>query len=219
MTLDAATASADAGSAPDLAAPHGRGLDSSRDAVISDAALALVGELGYDNVSMDAIAGRAHVSKATIYRQWDSKAALVAHAMTCREDHLPDLPDTGALRTDLLVGLTSMISHVCDEDLALMTGLITAMRSDPELARLIREHMVTSKREASRAFIERAIQRGQLPATVDREVLDEIAPAIIFSRLIITGEPVDEAFVIHMVDDILLPVLAHSPRSVNSAGL
>jgi AcrR family transcriptional regulator len=192
---------------------HRRGLDASRDALIMDATLSLVGEVGYDNVSMDAIAARAHVSKATIYRRWDSKAEVVAHSMRCRvSEAMPELPDTGDLRQDLLLSLTGMIERVCDEDLALMTGLLTTMRTDPELARLIREQMVAEKRTATQAFIEREVARGRLPSTIDPRVLDEVSSAIIFSRLIITGEPVDAAFVTHLVDDVLMPVLEHSVR-------
>jgi AcrR family transcriptional regulator len=194
---------------------HRRGLDSSRDAVIMEAALGLVGELGYDNVSMDAIAARAHVSKATIYRRWDSKAAVVAHSMRCRvSEDLPELPDTGDLRQDLLISLSGLIERVCDEDLALMTGLLTTMRKDPELSRLIREQMVIEKCSAAQSFILREVARGQLPSTIDPRVLDEISSSLIFSRLIITGEPVDELFVIHLVDDILMPVLEHGINSV-----
>jgi AcrR family transcriptional regulator len=193
---------------------HRRGLDASRDALIMDATLSLVGEVGYDNVSMDAIAARAHVSKATIYRRWDSKAEVVAHSMRCRvSEAMPELPDTGDLRQDLLLSLTGMIEHVCDEDLALMTGLLTTMRTDPELARLIREQMVAEKRSATQAFIEREVARGRLPSTIDPRVLDEVSSAIIFSRLIITGEPVDAAFVTHLVDDVLMPVLEHSVKA------
>jgi AcrR family transcriptional regulator len=193
---------------------HRRGLDASRDALIMDATLSLVGEVGYDNVSMDAIAARAHVSKATIYRRWDSKAEVVAHSMRCRvSEAMPELPDTGDLRQDLLLSLTGMIERVCDEDLALMTGLLTTMRTDPELARLIREQMVTEKRSATQAFVEREVARGQLPSTIDPRVLDEVSSAIIFSRLIITGEPVDAAFVTHLVDDVLMPVLEHSAKA------
>ena len=193
----------------DFSTTHGRGLDSSRDALIMDAALGLVSEVGYDNVSMDAIASRAHASKATIYRRWDSKAALVAQAMRCRKDDLGKVPDSGSLRGDLVAGLSSMITRVCADDLALMTGLLTAMRSDPELARLIREHMITKKRGAFQVILTRAIERGELVDGVDLGAVDEIAPAIVFTRLIMTGEPVDEAFVTHLVDDILLPVLNH----------
>jgi AcrR family transcriptional regulator len=189
---------------------HGRG------ALIMQAALDLVGELGYDNVSMDAIAARAHASKATIYRRWDSKAVLVARALSCRDDSPTATPDTGDLRTDLLLAISTSVQAICDGDLALMTGLLTAMHSDAELARLIREQMVTKKRYAARAFITRAVERGQLPPDVDVKVFDEIAMAMVFTRLFITGEPADEAFITHLVDDILLPVLTHRADPVPS---
>jgi len=64
--------------------PQGRPRDASRDTAILEAALALVGELGYDRVSMDAVAARARASKATIYRRWSSKGALVSAAVRCR---------------------------------------------------------------------------------------------------------------------------------------
>lgn len=188
---------------------HGRSRDASRDTLIMRAALDLVGEVGYDNVSMDAIAARAHASKATIYRRWDSKAVLVARALSCRDESQTPIPDTGDLRTDLILGIATSVQAMCDVDLALMTGLLTAMRSDPELARLIREQMVTKKRHASREFVARAVARGQLPPDVDVGVLDEIGQALVFNRLVISGEPVDDAFVTHLVDDILLPVLAY----------
>lgn len=187
--------------------PHGRGLDAGRDAPIMQAALDLVGEVGYDHVTMDAIGRRARASKATIYRRWDCKAALVASALSCRHEYTADLPDTGCLRTDLVAGISRMIADIREGDLALMTGLLTAMHSDPELARLIREQMVLKKKSALRGLVVRAVARGQLAPDANPAVLDEIAPAVVFSRLILTGEPVDEAFVIHLVDDILLPVL------------
>jgi AcrR family transcriptional regulator len=212
MTIDA-TAPADP------AVGHGRGLDASRDAVIMNAALDLVGELGYDNVSMDAIAARARVSKATIYRRWDSKAAVVAQGVQCRvSTELAPLPDTGDLRDDLLQVISMMIARICDEDLALMAGLLTTMRSDPELARLIREQMANKSSE-SQTLLDRAVERGLLPAETDRHLVDEVMHAVVFSRLIITGEPVDEAFIAHLVDHVLVPVLIHRAHSDNSAVL
>lgn len=206
MTVDVTALPAEPDTTP---IPHGRGLDTGRDAPIMQAALDLVGEVGYDHVTMDAIGRRARASKATIYRRWDSKAALVASALSCRAEHPLDVPDTGCLRTDLVAGITRLITNICASDLALMTGLLTAMHSDPELARLIRQQMVAKKKGALRALVVRAMSRGQLCPDVDPAVCDEIAPAIVFSRLILTGEPVDEAFVTHLVDDILLPVLSH----------
>lgn len=197
----------------DRAAAQGRSLDASRDAPIMEAALELIGELGYDNVTMDAIGHRAHASKATIYRRWDSKAALVTQALGCRDKPAFDLPDTGELRTDLIGAINGLTGHFCDGDLAIVTGLLTAMRSDPELTRLLREQMVATKRSVLRVLVDRAVARGQLSTDTDTHIPDEIAPAVILSRLILTGERVDTAFVEHLVDDVLLPALQHRPGS------
>jgi AcrR family transcriptional regulator len=182
-------------------------MDSSLDDLIMSAALDLVGEVGYEKVSMDAIASRSGTSKATIYRRWDSKAALVTHAVSCRKAPSGDLPDTGDLGGDLRAALTLLSTQFRDEDLDLMAGLLTALRSDAKLAVLVREHMVNDKKDVWNGLVERAAARGELSASVDPHILDEIVGGIIFLRLIVTGEPVDAEFITHLVDDILLPVL------------
>ena len=190
--------------------PHGRGLDLSRDAGILDAALQLVSEVGYDRVTMDAIAARAKSSKATMYRRWDSKASLVVEALKARHQDSSAMPDTGDVRSDLLQGLTNMCVSMQSDELSLMTGLLTASRSDAELARLLREQMMESKSEGARAWTERAVRRGQLPATADLELLFDVAPAMVLMRMVMTGEPVDEAFIVRIVDSVLLPILGGS---------
>lgn len=193
-------------------ARRGRGLDASRDAAILDAALHLVAEVGYDRVTMDAIAARAHSSKATMYRRWDSKASLVVEALRARHQDVPPLPDTGDIRTDMIVGLQRMCVSIKADELSLMTGLIMAMRGDPELARLLREQMVETKSVAARRWMARAIERGELPPTADTELFHEVAPAMVFMRMIMTGEPVDDAFIVRIVDTVLLPLLTGTTR-------
>jgi len=72
---------------------RGHPLDSSRDVAIREAALDLLSEIGYDRLTMDAVAARAHASKATIYRRWQGKAALVVDALNCSKGSMPE-PDT-----------------------------------------------------------------------------------------------------------------------------
>lgn len=196
---------------PPAAVVRGRPRDASRNTAIADATLRLVAELGYDRVSMDAVAAAAHVSKATIYRRWPSKAALVAAAIRCRHQHDQDLVDTGDLRGDLLAGLRRMRGDLQDQDLDLMSGLLTAMRHDPELADELRRQVVDSKRAAARRWTDRCVQRGLLPADADLGLFHELAPAAVFFRLLLTGEPVDEAFLTQLVDDVLLPLLGRGP--------
>lgn len=198
-------------SEPGARSAPGRGLDASKDPLIHRAAIELIGEIGYDRVSMEAIAARAHASKATLYRRWPSKAELVVDAMTCRMTSDDPLPDTGDIREDLLVGLRRMAGGMAEHDAGLAVGLLNAMRSDPEIARVMREQMVEVKHAATRAWIQRAIDRGQLPPTADAQLFEEVAPAMVFMRLILLGQPVDETFLHRIVDDVLLPLLFRDP--------
>lgn len=185
----------------------GRPRDASRDTVILEAALSLVGELGYDRVSMDAIAARARASKATIYRRWSSKGALVSAAVRCRVPVSLVMPDEGSLRADLLAAVRLMAESIGQQDLALLTGVFAGMRTDPDLADAMRCDLMTDKETAFAPLFHRAADRGEpLRADAVRLYL-EVAPAVVMHRLIVTAEALDDAYITHVVDDVLLPVL------------
>ncbi len=186
---------------------QGRQRDASRDTVILEAALALVGELGYDRVSMDAVAARAHASKATIYRRWSSKGALVSAAVRCRAPVPMVMPDEGSLRADLLAAVALMAQSIGQQDLALLTGVFAGMRTDPELADAMRCDLLGDKESAIAPLFSRAAERGEPLHPGAVRLFLEVAPAVVMHRLIVTAEPVDDAYVTHVVDDVLLPVL------------
>jgi AcrR family transcriptional regulator len=189
-----------------VALPDGRG--AIREDAILRATLELLAESGYDQLTIDAVAARARSSKATIYRRWPGKAALV---MTAVRRHAGQpaaaLPDTGSLRSDLLAALEVMRSSLSGQDAALILGLLIAMHRDPELADAVREQVLQAKREVFGAVIARAVARGEVPATADGALLAEISSAVLLSRLLVTGEPLDDAFIQHLVDAVLLPAL------------
>ncbi|MDB5076279.1 MAG: transcriptional regulator, TetR family [Chloroflexi bacterium] len=189
------------------AASGGRPLDAARERAILDAALSLLAEVGYDRMSIDSIARRARASKATIYRRWAGKAELVAAALRLRVDKGAWLPDTGTLRGDLLEGLTRFCEGVAREDADLLIGLISAMRADPALARLVRSQMIEEKRQGAEQMLSRAFQRGELPCTVDTTFLVEVACAVVYQRFLLIDEPLDVTFVERVVDRVLLPLL------------
>ena len=107
------------------------------DAAICDATLALLAEVGYDRMSMDAVAARARASKATIYRRWPGKRELVLDALRSRHDQLHSPVDTGSLRGDLVAAFRAMADRPGAEDAELMAGVLRAMRTAPELRRSI----------------------------------------------------------------------------------
>ncbi len=204
--IDDATVAAPAGAiAPGR---PGRPRSEERGQAILDAALELVAEVGYDGLSMDALAERARASKATIYRHWSGKAEIVAEAVRCRaEETMEIVPDTGSLRGDLLELLTHSCEVLAAEDGALMAAVLWAMRTDPVLADLMRAHMVDGKRDVVREIVERSIARGECPAATNAVSAAEVMPAMVMSRLLFTGEPLDETFCVHLVDDVMLPLL------------
>ena len=186
---------------------------SGRDAAICDATLALLLEVGYDRMSMDAVAARAHASKATIYRRWPGKQELVLDAVRARGVGLTVAEDTGSLRGDLVATYRSAIHGSAADDADLIAGVLRAMRTAPELADCVRSQVIESKCDVSRVIVARAVARGELPAETDPLIMHEVASALWFHRVLVVGGPVDDAFIAHVVDDVLMPLLDRSSRS------
>lgn len=181
-----------------------------RESAICSAALELLVEVGYDRMSMDAVAARAHASKATIYRHWLGKRELVLDAIRSRSAHTVEPVDTGSLRGDIVATLRAMADGIGAEDAALMAGILRAMRSAPELADCMRSKVLEDKRNISRTIVGRAVARGELGTHADPGVFHEVAPALMFFRVLVTGQPVDDEFLAHVADDVLVPLLSCS---------
>jgi AcrR family transcriptional regulator len=194
--------------AHDAAHRRGRPRDPARDARILDAAVALVAEVGYDRATVEAIAERAGVGKPTIYRRFTGKAEIVAAAIRARKGDEPPA-DTGSLRGDLRARVHALRTSLSAEDVQLAAGITRLLRSSDELAALFREHVVAVERARWSAILERAAARGELPGGAQdvTPLVGDIAPAIVFSRVMFSGDPLDDAFVDDLVDRVLLPAI------------
>ncbi len=198
-------------------ASPGRPRDHSRDTAIARVALELVAEVGYERLSIEAVASRASTSKATIYRRWPNKGALVAAAVRNRDGAEVEPIDEGSLRGDLLEVLRVMSGNIGAYDLGLLTGIFAGMRNDPELAQALREGLLADKLGLTTHVFERAVARGEVRPDANL-LFHQIAPAVVIYRLVVQGQSTDEAFLTHLVDEILLPVLTHpSPCSLPTA--
>ncbi len=187
-----------------------------RDVAICDATLALLLEVGYDRMSMDAVAARARASKATIYRRWPGKQDLVLDALRSRGPGLVVPEDTGTLRGDLVATYSAARHGSAADDADLIAGVLRAMRSTPAIADCVRAQLVESKCDVSRTLVARAVARGELAPDTDPLLLHEVASALWFHRVLVVGAPVDDAFIAHVVDDVVLPMLDRSSRSTRS---
>jgi len=165
--------------------------EEAHDAILS-AAIALIREVGYDAVTMEAIAARAGVGKATLYRRWKEKETLVIEALG-RILHAIPVPDTGSARGDLLglmrvaVGMYGdPASHV------LLSGLVAAMARSPAIAHAMRTGFDARWRAAMRQVLERGTARGELRAELDVELATDVVSGPFFYRYLMSGGPVDE---------------------------
>jgi AcrR family transcriptional regulator len=185
----------------------GRRLDTSRDSAILRAALEALAECGYDRLTMDDVAARAHAGKGALYRRWPSKAALVVDAVVAwRQEFAPlSIPDTGSLRGDV----EAVIANVPTTDVgqvALIVGLAAAASRDPELRAALSEHVLQRPRRAIREMLDRAVERGEIPR--DR-VLDLVPDVIIGLNAlrVLTGADADRAFFRRVFDEVVYPLV------------
>lgn len=187
--------------------PRGRPRDSTRDVAIHKATLDLLKHVGYDDLSVEAIAAKARVSKATIYRRWPNKAAIVAAAVEQEAGSAPPQAQTGSLRSDLVEVLGWLAEDIAEQDMAMIAAVLAGMRSDRDLATALRGKLHRDRTAMIGGVLEQATRRGE-PLNPHAEALfSEIAPAVIVHRLLIVGEHCDGVFLEHLVDEVLLPLL------------
>ncbi len=190
-------------------AHQGRALDASRDVAICQATLDLLTEIGYDNLTMDAVAARAHASKATIYRRWPGKAALVVDALHRSKGSMAD-PDTGSLIGDLEAMSEGFCSPENSFNAKIMLGLITALAHDAEIRDVFRERLIEPRMNAMRTLFERAVERGEVSRDCNLDLLGSLLPALLIQEVLITGELPDAEFITQVRRDVILPLATAS---------
>jgi AcrR family transcriptional regulator len=193
---------------------RGRPLDSSRDVALREAALELLAEIGYDRLTIDAVAARAHASKVTIYRRWSGKAELVVDALGCLNDSSP-VPDTGSLAGDLEAIARSAASTDRQFDAQLMMGLITALTRDAELRQAFRERLMDPGTADLIQVFERSVSRGEVPGDRNLDLVVSLFPALMIYHLLTFGELPDADFAERVMDDVILP-LATAPTATRT---
>jgi AcrR family transcriptional regulator len=177
-----------------------------REQEILDAALEVLADVGYDRLTMDAVAHRAKASKATLYRRWNSKATLVVEALA-RTKGAPDVPDTGSLRGDLLSAFCGMGGLTDQDTTATLGAVMTAVSTDPEFAREFRKQVVEPKARVSREIFERARDRGDLRDDLDLDIVVPALSGIVLHRVFVFGEKPKATVIERAIDQIILPAV------------
>ena len=183
----------------------GRPRSAETERAILDAAIDLLVEVGFGGLSMEAVASRAGVGKAAIYRRFSSKEELVVESLRSHNVGLIPLVDTGDIRADLLVMLEGVRRAMAGDDGPVMTAFVSEKARYPELRAEYDRAFVQGRRAHLRHIMAQAVQRGDLPPATDVDLLAEMGPAILAYRLMVQHRPLDADLPRRIVDQLLGP--------------
>ncbi len=186
-------------------------VEGDREQEILAATLDVLADVGYDRLTMDAVATHARASKATLYRRWNGKVALIIDALLSQKG-APDVPDTGTLRGDLLEAFCGMGGMTDQRQMSVLAAVITAIARDADFAKAFREQFIGPKAAGGRLIFQRAIDRGEIRDDVDLDIITAALPGIVLHRQFLLGEAPDEDLITRVIDQIIIPaVLTQHP--------
>lgn len=172
---------------------------------ILKAAAQLLRTQGLRAMTIEGVAERAGVSKATIYRWWPSKGVLALDAFYAEWTAAQGLePNTGTLRSDLRSRLRAVARLMASERLGpALADLVAEAQSDPDLAEYSLEHVQEPLRDQTRAIFARAVERGEIPPTTDVEAAIDLLIGPLFLRLLNKHGPLTPRFADTIVELVL----------------
>jgi AcrR family transcriptional regulator len=172
--------------------------------VILEATLDELGEIGYGAMTIESVARRAGVGKATIYRHWQGKLDLLADALETMKRPLPP-PTEGSARERIVALLEALVDTLGESRWSrCMPALIDAAARDETVQRFHRQ-FVAARRQVMVGLIVEGIDAGELAADLDPLLTSELLAGPIFYRRLMTGEPFPPSLARQIVD-LVLPI-------------
>ena len=153
-------------------------------------------ETGYARMSMDAVARRAGVGKAAVYRRWPSKEAMLIDLVGAAiRRNLPEVADAGSLVGDVRGLLGVIVAQTADpRTRRIALDVLVETTRTPELVTALRDVVAQPRRDAAAAVLDRAIDRGELPADLDRELGLDVLIGPLAMRVLFDGDQVGDAY-------------------------
>jgi len=196
-----------------VAPRRGRPRSETAHKAILEAAAELLLTRGLGAVSMDTVAERAGVSKATIYRWWPTKESLALDALYHEWASVPPARNTGSLRDDLLSLLRPWARLAGSRPYGrVIAALLTEAQTNPEFAAEYRARFVEPRRDQGRAIFRRAIERDEIPADTKTEVALDLLYGPLYHRLLHGHAPLDDRFVRDVIDTALDGITKAQPH-------
>lgn len=179
---------------------------SPREAEILAVTLRLLQEHGYDQLTVDAVAGAAHASKATVYRRWPSKAELVLAAFIEGVRQVAVPPNTGTLRGDLLV-LGETVCEQVGHHASTIRAVMFEVSRHPALNDALQHQFLDQRRALIEHVLHQAVDRGEISADAISDELWDLLPGYLIFRSIVPTRPPSRRTVQALVDGFLIPGL------------
>ena len=173
--------------------------------------LKLLQESGFPDLSMEAIAAHADVGKATLYRWWPNKAALVADAFSSSADQELRFPDTGSVRTDLTIQMKHLVRILRGRRGRIVAALVGGGQSDPELIKAFLDRFMLPRRREAYEILRRGITRGELAEGLDMDLTLDSLYGAVYMRFLIRQTGLTEEF----VDEVVTLVMEGAARNAN----
>jgi len=157
--------------------------------------LKLLQHAGFPELTIEAIAADAGVGKATVYRWWPNKGALVVDAFASSTEHKLHFPDTGSVYRDMSLQMKQVIAIFCSRRGRIVAALLGGGQSDPELLEAFRERFLWPRRREAYKTLRRGIERGELPCNLDLDLVLDILYGSIYMRFLIRHDKLSESYV------------------------
>lgn len=174
----------------------GRPRDTKVDEAILAATLDLLAERGYARLTIEGVALRARAAKTSLYRRWKTKESLIIDAVVkVGLAERPGVPDTGSLQEDMLSYLCAWIGFRRAQ------GWASEVLANVGLKQAVRKRLGGGLTAGFHTIIEQAVERGELPAHTDVELLAMLPMALIHQQFLLVGRPADEGLARRIVDE------------------
>lgn len=183
----------------------GRPFDVNVHAELLRATRDLLVEVGYEQMTIEAVARRCGSGKAAIYRRWSGKPALVV-AAALDVLPVPEVPDTGSLRGDLLAAGRAWLGDE-GRPQTVVSIVLAAGRHHPDLDAIARAELLPRVENVVHLVLARALQQGAVSLRVDIGVVSDVVPVFAFHRAANLGAPLDDDLLVRLVDSVLLPAV------------
>jgi AcrR family transcriptional regulator len=178
---------------------------------ILQAANELLESEGFAAVTVETIAERAGVSKATIYRWWPNRAAVVMDGFLSLVSSKVPFPHTGRARADIRIHMRRLAEAFSGKIGRTVAALIAEGQSDPELAEALRSRWLSVRRAEARKILELGIERGELREDLDLEVAVDVLYGPIYYRMLVGHAPLEEDFANALADHVFAGFSAGDP--------